>query len=188
MNRMFYILLIFGGIIFLALSIRNYFELTDKENLYYYPNESIDVGNFYGNLKTTSHNDLQYHVDSEFTFLYLIDTDDCNVCRKELEATIQFVDDNYSNENIEQIIVIIDDNIKRAAWFAKAFPFNYPLYILNSNAAVLNTLTKFRDSIKERQLIVINNIENKIKMRMQLIKGNITSREYKAQAISKLIN
>lgn len=160
------LLLFIAGFVFLALTFYNVL-LVKKSSLYVKTSEYFDLEYFLNN-STFSKKYYYENPYSKYTALFIITSDDCNPCKKELLNINKYLNENSVKLNINRIVLINDTNQVRSLWFAKTLRINEPK-LCGSDPKYSNILFNYPDRENERQVMIIDN-KNK------LVIGRITLR------------
>lgn len=119
------------------------------------------------------------------TLLYMITTNSCNPCIKEVQHFHSIIDENGLKNKFNQFLIVTDAKVNKAKRFARTVQFDIPVfYGYDSN--YVNVLQKFGNETEERQLIVIDNMSKQIVKRIKLKVGVITEKEDKLDLINSI--
>lgn len=109
------------------------------------------------------------------TILYLINTDYCTPCTNEIFDYSRIISQNKNvyNADIQQLMYVADQDMKRAERFVKTANFSFPI-IYGFNEVYTPILKKYESQEQSRQLIFVENKTGKIILRKILPKGAMT--------------
>lgn len=173
------------GVILIFFTIYNFIKYKDSTRIYIQSNESFNVENFINNTTLLKTYFKPINFRGKYLALYLINTNDCRICLKEMFDFMKYLKNNFAGTILQQLIVIYDVNVQRARWFANTIDTSLPILCGNDNNFE-SSLYKYNDSIEKRQLIFIDINRQRIILRVKLQKGIITSDADKKEIISLL--
>lgn len=167
-------ILILSSVVLLILSIGDFIKAESEEELYILTNEDFDLSEFIDKTTLSKKYFFNKNTTSKFTSLLYINSADCNPCKKNLINFSNFLERNKNKFNTNQIIIIKDTNKNKALWFSNTLHINVPK-LCGYDQIYVPQFERYGESQNSRQLILVDNIGNKIRARVKIVRNNLLS-------------
>jgi len=108
----------------------------------------------------------------KYTIMYLITSSHCSICIKQYEIYNQYFTSASMSEQYYPVIAVIDSISQRARWYAKINPLKIDAIAI-TDSSTKDILTKYgsNNTHENRQILVIDNLENKVIGRIKISTG-----------------
>jgi len=176
-----------AGVVFFALTIYKRIEyiIYEKKKVeFIYTNEEMHIGDILKNgcayIKDT------IDIKKRYTAIYVISSTGCSICLKQFQIINSMFSERTYNMLFNKLLVVIDSNIVRGKWFAKANPIDENA-VSEISEAVKSKLVMYETEKYDRQLILIDNDKNIIFFRMKIKTGIQLTKEDINNKIKPLI-
>lgn len=180
-------LLILSSVVLLILSILDFIKAESEEELYKLTNEDFDLNEFIDKTTLSKKYFFNENTTSNFTSILYINSEDCNPCKKNLINFSNFLESNFNKYNTNQIIIIKDTNQNKALWFSNTLHINVPK-LCGYDQLYVPQFERYNASQNSRQLILVDNIEKKIRARVKIVRNNLLSNEKLEEIFNTITN
>jgi sulfate adenylyltransferase subunit 1 (EFTu-like GTPase family) len=111
-------------------------------------------------------------VPKRYTALFLANSTGCTVCMGQFQIYDRFINESGLAKIMNRVLAVVDSNKNRATWFARVNELKMNS-IANVPLEMEKILINYEGNIHAKQIILIDNITNKIVLRIK-VKAGIT--------------
>lgn len=181
------IILIISSIVLLVSSVYNFFKARTDKKLFLLTNQNFELNEFIKNTTLSKRYFFEETNISKFTALLLINSEDCNPCKKNLINFSSFLTKNRNKYDINQIILIKDTNENKALWFSNTLRANVPK-LCGYDQIYIPQLEIYGRTVNSRQLILVDNVKKIICARVRIVRNNLLSNEKLEEIFNTITN
>lgn len=165
----FYVLLTLT-IITISYIAYNYIKgkVEDVKIEFVYTNEDFNIEDFIK--RGYAYKEDSVYTPKRYTALFLAASTGCSACMGQFQIYNRLILETNLNDLCNRTLAVVDTNINHANWFARVNQLKINA-IADIPIEMKNILLMFRDETYEKQLIIIDNVTRKIKMRIKVKVG-----------------
>jgi len=149
-----------------------------NKKTFFIVDDDIDIQSILSNKEMVQINSADTLQGKTFYAIFLLNSDMCSICIDEVRAFSEMLYDPVYNQLFEQLLIINGDKVRKLIWLSRLINIKAKVFI-SEESKPIEKLKLVNDEKIERQLIIYNNIEKRIKLRIKLEKGKTIGKKTK---------